>query len=149
MTAQVGKSYTEEVPERFGPAGFDCSGLVWAAANSIGDALPGGPDDDGAALVPFEMEWFAAQPGVQVITSAAGIEAGDLIAFTGGDPAPFAVSLQNHAYSAGQFGHIGMATSSTEYVSAYDTAEGVVINPIAGDVFNAALRLTPALLGED
>jgi cell wall-associated NlpC family hydrolase len=149
MLAQVGKAYTEEVPERFGPNGFDCSGLVWAASNSIGNGLPGGPDDDGAALVPFEMEWFASQPGVQVITSPADIQTGDLIAFTGGDPAPFAVTLQNHAYSPNQFGHIGMATSSTEYVSAYDTAEGVVINLISGDVFNAALRLTPALLGED
>lgn len=149
MLAQVGKPYTEEVPERFGPNGFDCSGLVWAAADSAGDALPGGPSDDGAALVPFEMEWFAEQTGVQVITSATDIQTGDLIAFTGAAPAPFAVTLQNHAYSPGQFGHIGMATSTTEYVSAYDTAEGVIIKLISGDVFNAALRLTPALLGED
>jgi cell wall-associated NlpC family hydrolase len=148
MLAQVGKPYSEEVPERFGPEVFDCSGLVWAAANSVGDALPGGPSNDAAALVPYEMMWFAAQPGVQLITSASDILEGDLIAFTGGDPAPFGVVLQGVTYPAGEFGHIGMATSSTEYVSAYDTAEGIVVNPIAGDVFNAALRLTPALLGE-
>jgi len=146
MVAQVGKPYSEQVPERFGPEVFDCSGLVWAAANSVGDALPGGPTNDAAALVPYEMQWFAGQPGVQLITDAAEVEAGDLLAFTGGDPAPFEVVLQGHVFPAGQFGHIGMATSPTEYVSAYDTADGVCYKPIAGDVFNAALRLTPALL---
>lgn len=146
MLAQVGKPYSEEVPERFGPTVYDCSGLVWAAAAHVGDSLPGGPDNDAAALVPYEMAWFSNQPGVQLITSAADVLAGDLLAFTGGDPAPFEVTLAGHVYPAGEFGHIGMATSSTEYVSAYDTADGVCVKPIAGDVFNAALRLTPALL---
>jgi cell wall-associated NlpC family hydrolase len=145
MRAQVGKPYTEEIPERFGPDGYDCSGLVWAASNSAGNGLPGGPSDDAAALVPYEMEWFAAQPGVQLITSAADVQEGDVLAFTGGDPVSFDVTLQGHVYQGG-FGHIGMATSSTEYVSAYDTEFGVCVKPISGDVFNAALRLTPALL---
>jgi cell wall-associated NlpC family hydrolase len=145
MLAQVGKPYTEEIPERFGPDAFDCSGLVWAASDSVHNGLPGGPSDDVAALVVNEMIWFSGQPGVQLITDAADIQAGDLIAFTGGDPVSFDVTLQGHVYQGG-FGHIGMATGPFYYVSAYDTAEGVCVKPISGDVFNAALRLTPALL---
>jgi NlpC/P60 family len=144
MLSKVGDGYTESIPQRFGttvPQEFDCSGLVWYAANQAGIPMPGGPADDVAALVTTEMVWLAAQPGAQLVRSPADVLAGDVIAFTGGDPVPFRLIVGGVAFPAGMFGHIGMAVSPNWYVSAYDTAQGVRVNPIAGDVFNVAVRM--------
>lgn len=139
MQSKVGDKYTEDIPQRFGPNQFDCSGLVWYAATQAGIPMPGGPSDDGAAIVGPELQWLANQPGSQIITSAKDLKAGDIIGFTGGDPDPATVTIGGKGYT-NALGHIGMATSSTQYVSAYDTAEGVRVNPISGDTFNVAVR---------
>jgi hypothetical protein len=135
MQSKIGDPYTEEIPERFGPGQFDCSGLVWYAANQAGIPMPGGPDDDEAALAPFELEWAAGLPGATVLFS--GIQEGDLLGFLGADPAPFDITLGGRTFTGP--GHIGMATSSAEYVSAYDTVSGVCLNPIAGTGDNQLL----------
>ena len=139
MQSKVGDAYTEDIPQRFGPNQFDCSGLVWYAATQAGIPMPGGPSDDGAAIVGPELQWLAKQPGSQIITSPKDIQAGDIIGFTGGDPDPATVTIGGKGYT-NELGHIGMATSGTQYVSAYDTAEGVRVNPISGDTFNVAVR---------
>jgi cell wall-associated NlpC family hydrolase len=145
MQSKVGEGYTEVNPDRFGttvPQKFDCSGLVWYAANQAGIPMPGGPSNIGAALVPYEMEWAGSKlPGAALILNPADVQAGDLVAFTGAGPAPFPVTVGTHLFPANLFGHIGMAVSATEYVSAYDTAEGVKVKPISGDVFNCAVRM--------
>jgi hypothetical protein len=141
MKSKVGDAYTQQIPERFGPNQFDCSGLIWYAANQSGIGMPGGPSDDAAAIVGPEMEWLGKQKGAQVIKSAQQIQQGDILAFTGADPAPTSFTVDGQAVPAGEFGHIGMATSASQYVSAYDTQDGVALKPIAGDVFNLGVRL--------
>jgi NlpC/P60 family len=128
MLGQVGKSYTEQNPERFGPSEFDCSGLVWAALQHAGINIP-----QSDAIASSEAQWAAAQPGAQVIKSESQIQRGDLVFFTGASPDPS---------TFGPIGHVGMATSSTEFVSAYDTALGVKVLPInEGGGFVVGVRL--------
>jgi cell wall-associated NlpC family hydrolase len=133
MEKAVGTPYLEENPQRFGPNDYDCSGLIWAAAHAAGINFPGGPSDPAGALANVEADYFATQPGTQTIKSANQIQEGDLVFFTGAAPGPS---------NFGPIGHVGMATSSTQYVSAYDTAEGTRVNPISGDNFVVAVRLT-------
>jgi Putative peptidoglycan binding domain/NlpC/P60 family len=128
MESEIGKPYSEEVPERFGPDVFDCSGLIWYAFTQAGYAMPGGPDNDVAGLVSGEMQWLAAQPGSVMIWNGK-VQAGDVLMFVGADPPGFDLVLQGVTVECG--GHIGMATSDDEYVSAYDTQYGVCILPIA------------------
>jgi hypothetical protein len=71
MESATGKPYSEQIPERFGPNVFDCSGLVWYAFNKAGIPMPGGPSDDPAAIVDPELQWLASQPGAKAIFSAA------------------------------------------------------------------------------
>jgi NlpC/P60 family len=138
MMAQVGHPYSEEIPERFGPHVFDCSGLVWAAFHHAGTGMPGGPNDDAAGIVDPELQWLAKQPGATVIRNKKNIEKGDVIGFQGADPPGGTITVGGNKVAG--MGHIGMAVSNTKYVSAYDTQEGVVVNPIAGDVFTVAVR---------
>jgi Bacteriophage peptidoglycan hydrolase len=138
MLAQKGKPYSQEIPERFGPHVFDCSGLIWAAAHAAGYALPGGPSDDAAGIVDPELQWFASQPGSTIITNRSQIQRGDVLGFMGADPPGGTITVGGHRVAG--MGHIGMATSSTEYISAYDTQEGVSLNPISGDVFVIGVR---------
>jgi hypothetical protein len=127
---QIGHPYLAENPQRFGPHDFDCSGLVWTALRKAGVPIPGGPSNPAAAIVDPELQWLAKQPGASVITDPSKIQAGDFVGFQGADPPGNTISVGGHKVSG--MGHIGIATSSTTYVSAYDTAEGVVKNPIKG-----------------
>jgi hypothetical protein len=138
MDGKIGDPYTEQNPERFGPGQFDCSGLIWAAAQAAGIQMPGGPSDPAQAIVGPELQWLGSQPGATIITNPSQIQSGDIIGFVGADPAPGNIDVGGKTVRG--MGHIGMAVSPTEYVSAYDTQEGVVDNPISGDSFVIAVR---------
>lgn len=142
MLSKVGDGYTEQIPQRFGvetPQRFDCSGLVWYAANHAGIWMPGGPLNDVAALAPTELVWAAKQPGAVAVFEQKLVQAGDLLGFIGGDPAPYNITIGGRSFRGP--GHIGMAISPSQYVSAYDTAQGVRVKPISGDVFQVAVRM--------
>jgi cell wall-associated NlpC family hydrolase len=148
MMAQRGKPYSESNPGRFGPDEYDCSGLVWAAARSAGLGLPGGPSDPAAAIVDPELQWLATLPGSTVITHSADIQPGDILGFTGADPGTHGTARMNAdgtmnvgSARVQSCGHIGMAVNPLQYISAYDTAEGIVVNPIGGDDFIVGVRL--------
>jgi cell wall-associated NlpC family hydrolase len=142
MEQQIGLPYSEEVPERFGPFVYDCSGLVWAASDAVNLGMPGGPDNDVAALVVNEMYWLGGYPGAQIIPNQNDLHAGDILAFVGGDPYPPPPgTLDFYGYTVAGMGHIGMAVNHEYYISAYDTEFGVCIKPISGDVFVIGVRL--------
>lgn len=155
MKSEIGKPYSEAIPARFGTSVFDCSGLIWYAFTKAGIPMPGGPSDDAAAIVDPEIQWLSKQPGAKVITDASKVQAGDVIGFVGADPGTTGstslvngkVELGGGASPVASMGHIGMATSNTEYVSAYDTAEGVTTNPISSDQFVVAVRPAPGVYG--
>jgi cell wall-associated NlpC family hydrolase len=130
MESQIGKPYLEENPQRFGPDYYDCSGLLWKAATTAGLNMPGGPSDPAAALANVEPVWLS-QNGWTAYTNKANIQEGDVLCFTGAAPGPS---------QWGPIGHIGMASSSTQLCSAYDTAQGVCYTPIAQDNFVVGLR---------
>ncbi len=147
--AQRGKPYSESNPGRFGPSEFDCSGLIWSAARHAGLAIPGGPSNPAAAIVDPELQWFAKLDGSTVITDVSKVQSGDVIGFVGADPNTLGTSkllpngkLQVGSAQVQSAGHIGICSSSTEYMSAYDTASGCLVNPISGDQFVVAVRIT-------
>jgi len=129
MTAAIGDAYTQQNPQRYGPGQFDCSGLVWRAMQQAGINIP-----QSDAIASTEANVLGAQPGVQVIKSPNQIQKGDVVFFTGAEPDP-----SNY----GPIGHVGVATSNTQYVSAYDHQEGVSLNPIGSGNggFVVAMRL--------
>jgi chemotaxis protein histidine kinase CheA len=145
MNAQIGKPYNQSnsgSTDRFGPNDFDCSGLVWAAAHHAGVNIPGGPSDSPEGIVGPEMVSFGQISGATLIRKVSQVQAGDILAFTGADGAGQpGFNIMGASFPAGEFGHIGMAQSSSAYVSAYDTADGVSVHPISGDQFNVAIRL--------
>jgi cell wall-associated NlpC family hydrolase len=126
--AAVGKPYTEQNPERFGPAEYDCSGLLWAAAHNAGIAIP-----QAAAIADLEAIWFAAQPGTTKILSASNANTGDICFFTGSDPDA------NSEFPP--IGHVGMCSTPGTLVSAYDTQQGVCYTPMSQDHFVVGVRL--------
>lgn len=147
MMAQRGKPYTQNIPGRFGPNGFDCSGLVWAAANHAGVNLPGGAKDDAAAIVDPELQWFGKQIGATVYTKSSQIQAGDVLGFWAPDATTLGTTKLNPdgtmtvgSTKVKSCGHIGMAINPMQYISAYDTASGILVNPIAGDQFVVGVR---------
>jgi cell wall-associated NlpC family hydrolase len=147
MMAQRGKPYTQNIPGRFGPNGFDCSGLVWAAANHAGVNLPGGPKDDAAAIVDPELQWFGQQAGSKAYTESSQIQAGDVLGFWAPDATTLGTTKLNPdgtmtvgSLKVKSCGHIGMAINPLQYISAYDTASGILVNPIAGDQFVVGVR---------
>jgi cell wall-associated NlpC family hydrolase len=134
FVAQVGKHYTEQNPERFGPNEYDCSGLMFEAAKAAGIPIPGSAaDDSGDVLANTEANYFGSLPGVTKITDPSQIKTGDVLFFTGSAPGP-----SNY----GPIGHVGMAFNSTTLVSAYDTALGITKTPISQDQFVVGFRLT-------
>jgi len=140
MLAQKGKPYNDTNPARFGPGQFDCSGLIWAAAKHAGINF-----SQGIALAPSEVVWFSQQKGAKAFTNPNEIQAGDILGFVGADPGPGVGGSLTSKW--GNMGHIGMATSPTEYISAYDTQEGISLNPIAGDKFVAGVHLANNIKG--
>jgi len=83
------------------------------------------------AIASLEAVWFASQ-GNKLVRSTASVQNGDLVFFSGAHP--------DSNVEFPPIGHVGMATTSTEYVSAYDTAVGVVIKNLDSD-FIVAIRL--------
>jgi cell wall-associated NlpC family hydrolase len=149
MMAQRGKPYSEAIPARFGPDVYDCSGLVWAAANAAGVGMPGGPHNDAAAIVDPELQWAGSLAGAKVITNVSQVQAGDIVGFWAPDATthgsakmdPDGNTLHIGSVSVKSMGHIGMAINPLQYISAYDTASGILVNPITGDQFVCAVRL--------
>jgi hypothetical protein len=135
MESIVGKPYSESTAtnpatgqeNRFGPSEYDCSGAIYTAANKAGINLPASQ-----AIASSEAQWFAALSGATHYTSASNIGTGDILFFTGASPDPS---------SFGPIGHVGMASSATELVSAYDTQQGVCYTPISQDAFVVGVRL--------
>lgn len=135
MTAAIGKPYSENTATdpatgeeyRFGPTEYDCSGLVYSALKKAGVDIPASD-----AIANLEAEWLSKQPGVTEVKSTKDIKTGDILFFTGAspDPSPF-----------GGIGHVGIAKSPTELLSAYDTALGVTTTPISQDSFVIGMRL--------
>jgi cell wall-associated NlpC family hydrolase len=147
LTAR-GKPYSQNNPGRFGPNEYDCSGLIWAAARHAGLGIPGGPSDPAAAIVDPEIQYFASLVGSKVITHAPDIQAGDVLGFNASDAGTLGTShlLPNGKLQVGNtqvisMGHIGIAVNNTQYMSAYDTPEGCLVKPIAGDEFVCAVRI--------
>jgi cell wall-associated NlpC family hydrolase len=127
----VGKPYTQENPERFGPNAYDCSGLCYAAAHAAGIGIP-----QAMALANLEAVWFAAQAGSQKILTQSAVQEGDICFFTGADPGP----APGNEFPP--IGHVGMCSSPGMLVSAYDTQLGVCTVPLSqGGGFIVAVRL--------
>lgn len=126
MLAQVGHPYLSQNPQRFGPTYYDCSGLVYTAAHKAGINLP-----IAMAIASLEAVWFASQ-GNKIIRQQSQVITGDLLFFTGAEP--------DSNVEFPPIGHVGMATSPSEYVSAYDTRLGVVVK-IIDPGFIVAIRL--------
>ena len=137
MRKQVGKHYSEDTSinpathqeKRFGPSEFDCSGLIYAAANQKGTGinLPASQ-----AIASLEAQWFAALQGASTVKSSSAVQAGDLIFFTGASPGPS---------SFGPIGHVGICSSPGTMLSAYDTQMGVTYTPFSHDQFVVGVRL--------
>lgn len=135
MLAQVGKPYSEALSGslyRLGPNAYDCSGLVYAALHKIGIPIP---QDQSTANT--EANWLGSN-GAQVIKDKSQIQPGDILFFSSGDNGP-----SNY----GGIGHTGMAVTGSTYISAYDTASGILVNPIANDNFVVAMRITNQTVG--
>jgi hypothetical protein len=133
MLSKVGKAgYSESLSGsdyRLGPNDYDCSGLVYAAAKSVGIDIP-----VSSSTADTEAVWFHDH-GAKEISSANDIKIGDVLFFHGADPksSPF-----------GPIGHVGMYIGNGNYISAYDTATGIHVEPVSGDDFTVAMRLVGA-----
>ena len=132
MMARKGDAYSES--NRWGRPPYDCSSLLWSAANASGLKIPGDPSNDsGDVLANTEANWIGEQKGVTKNTVASKIRANDIIFFTGAGPGP-----SNY----GGIGHVGMAANPTTMISAYDTASGVTTTPISQDKFVVGFTLS-------
>jgi len=134
MLAQQGKPYSEALSGtdfRLGPNAYDCSGLVYAALHKIGVPIP---QDQSTANT--EADWLASN-GAQTVKDSSQIKTGDILFFSSGDNGPS---------NFGGIGHTGMAIGNGNYISAYDTADGITVKPISGDQFVVAMRLTNATI---
>lgn len=149
MLSQKGKKYSQAA--RFGPNSWDCSGLVWGAAHASGVPMPGGPSDNSAAIVNPELQWAGSQGGAKVMhkPSNKDVKSGDLLGFTGSVDdhvtgnakmmAGFKLKIGNIV--ANSMGHIGMAMSPGQFMSAYDTAVGCEPEPIDYPNLEVAVRM--------
>lgn len=117
MVSQVGKPYTQVNPTRFGTTAYDCSGLVYAAAQMSDIALP-----QSLATAEPEIAFFGDQVGAYIIPGIPELQAGDIVGCTGAIPGP--VEVGGHTY---QVGHIGVMADSTNLVSALNTKLGVAL----------------------
>jgi cell wall-associated NlpC family hydrolase len=117
MLAQKGKPYLSENPQRFGPAFYDCSGLVYAATQAADVPLP-----QSKATADVEMGWFASQQGAYIVPGIPELQAGDIVGCYGASPSP--VTVNGHTY---YIGHIGMMADSTNLISALNAKDGVAL----------------------
>lgn len=111
-------NYVGKAPYKWGggnPSGWDCSGAVNYVANHIaGLPIPAYAKPHsftGATHGPSTLMWLAWAPAHMLKISAGNVQAGDLVIWQT---------------------HMGIAINGTQYVSAYDTAEGTVVHPIHG-----------------
>jgi hypothetical protein len=109
------KRYLHRVPYRWGgatPRGWDCSGAVnYVLCHNLGYAIPGfrGGTFTGRTHGPSTLGWFGF-PGMQSI-GRTQVRAGDIVLWSS---------------------HMGIAVDQTQYISAFDTQLGTVIEPIHG-----------------
>lgn len=110
--------YVHVVPYTWGGAnpqtGWDCSGAVNYCANlDVGLPIPGYAPSSRPVDVhgPPTLQWMAWAPLHMQSLTAAEVAPGDICLWQT---------------------HMGVATSNTQYVSAYDTAEGTVVHAIHG-----------------
>jgi len=126
MESKVGHPYSENLSERRGPTDYDCSGLVWAAAQAAGINIPAAE-----STTLGEAPYFSTH-GWQAIKKASEVQEADVCFFVGADPVntpPF-----------GPIGHVGMCSQPGTLVSAYDTQKGVCYTPFGQDDFVVAFR---------
>jgi|HubBroStandDraft_5_1064220.scaffolds.fasta_scaffold31006_7 cell wall-associated NlpC family hydrolase len=126
MESKVGHPYSEDLSLRRGPTDYDCSGLVWAAAQSAGINIPAA-----ASTTLGEAPYFAAH-GWKAITNESQVQTADVCFFVGADPV--------NTPPWGPIGHVGMCSTPGTLVSAYDTAKGVCYTPMSQDGFVVAFR---------
>jgi len=109
--------YVGRVPYKWGggnPAGWDCSGAYnYTANHDMGISIPGYAPHTftGQTHGPPTVVYMAWLPGHATRVNASQVTADDICLWQT---------------------HMGVATSNTEYVSAYDTQDGTCIKPIHG-----------------
>lgn len=145
--AQRGKPYSQAA--RYGPNSYDCSGLIAMAAKKAGVGIPGGPGAENSdAIVDPELQNFC-KVGGKAYTNVHDIKAGDILGFYSSDANvhgnakmnPDGNTMNVGGINVKSCGHIGIAVNPMQYMSAYDTAEGCLVKPIAGDSFVVGVRL--------
>ena len=113
--AQDMLNYVGKVPYVWGgatPAGWDCSGSVNYVANRIaGLPIPGYAPRTLTGHGPTTWGWLAWAPAHMLRIAAANVQAGDIVLWQT---------------------HMGIMINTTQYVSAYDTTEGTVVQPVHG-----------------
>ena len=114
LQAQIGKSYAFN---KAGPDSYDCSGLVRAAYLQIGISLP-------------HQSLLQSRMGSPIDWRTDDIRAGDLV----------------FAFSTGKdyISHVGVAISSTQWISSSQTGVPVKVGPLpADDRIQAVRRIVP------
>jgi hypothetical protein len=117
MLSKRGQPYSEA--QRWGMPPWDCSSLVWTAANRAGVPIP-----QSQAIAASEANWFGGYPGTYTYGNRMMTQAGDILAFTGAAPG-------QSRY--GGVGHIGMAANSSTMISALGSRYGVTLSGIGQD----------------
>ena len=124
MNSKIGDAYSES--NRYGNPPYDCSSLVYFAANSAGMGMP-----QSDSLANTEANWFASK-GATKVGSASDVQQGDVVFFTGAAPG---------SSNYGPIGHVGMAESNSQYVSALGTQYGVTKSSMSGAGFVVGMRI--------
>jgi cell wall-associated NlpC family hydrolase len=97
-------------PGKNGTDPWDCSSMYnWVIGHDFNHAIPGASNYDGSSHGPPTGSW-GIWPGLQHIQSNE-VQAGDLIVWVG---------------------HMGMAISNTQMISALNSNLGTLVTPIAG-----------------
>jgi Bacteriophage peptidoglycan hydrolase/Transglycosylase SLT domain len=123
MLSKQGMAYSEA--NRWGRPPFDCSSLVWSAANAAGIPIP-----QSQAIANTEADWFSGWDSDYMFQNMSQIQKGDILFMTGASPDPS---------RWGGIGHTGMAIDRGNMISALGTAYGVTTSPISGFVVGARL----------
>ena len=129
---QIGKPYSGA--NCTGPNSYDCSGLIYAAAQSCGMNI------SGSACAPWDIfAYFANQSGAQMIKSAGSCQAGDIIFF--GNTGAGQQNVSGGGWS-GAVGHVGVVSSPGQYTSAFGSASCQICTMAFSSPFAVAVRLS-------